>query len=119
MLPRRLLGKRVLVVEDEPLIGLDLCVLLQGHGAKPRLARTVEQALRQVESKRFHAAVCDMNLRGERSDLVLRALVHRGVPVVIQTGYELRDGVPPGVSAVLPKPLNRDRLIEAVHRAMH
>lgn len=82
-------GCRVLVVEDEAAIALDLRGILQGEGCTvvgPE-AR-VEQALRRAAEEPIDAAVLDVNLEGETGFAVADALAARGVPFLFLTGYE-------------------------------
>lgn len=51
------------------------------------VAATVAQALTQIGSHHFDAAMLDMNLDGDRSDPVADELAARGVPFMFATGY--------------------------------
>ena len=62
-------GKRVLAVEDEPLVALDIRTELEDAGAGPvRIARTVDAALSALAEIRFDLALLDGNLKGQPVD---------------------------------------------------
>jgi CheY-like chemotaxis protein len=81
-------GLRVLIVEDELVIAMELENLLRGLGCivlGP--APTVGAALRTLAAERPDVAVLDVNLEGERVTPVAEALREQGVPFVLVTGY--------------------------------
>ncbi len=90
-------GLRVLVVEDELVVALELEDLLTGLGyAVLGPASTVERALALLARERPDMALLDVNLNGERVTPVAEALRARGVPFVLVTGYgkkQLREAV--------------------------
>ncbi|MDW4498540.1 HWE histidine kinase domain-containing protein [Sulfitobacter sp. D35] len=97
---------RVLVVEDDPIIALDLSAALTELGyAVVSSARTVESALAFVEESEPQLVLLDLNLAGESSEPVGVALVERDVPFLQITGYE-KDVRPDSVFA------NRPRIIK-------
>jgi CheY-like chemotaxis protein len=81
-------GLRVLVVEDELIIALELEDLLGRLGCEVvEAAPTVKRALRAAERQHPDVAVLDVNLHGERVTPVAEALRQQGVPFVLVTGY--------------------------------
>lgn len=89
-------GRAVLVVEDEPLVALDIQAELELAGAgRVRIARTVDAALSALAGERFDLALLDGNLRGEPVDAVARALRQGAVPFCFVSGYG-REHLPPG-----------------------
>ncbi|SKA39474.1 CheY chemotaxis protein or a CheY-like REC (receiver) domain [Enhydrobacter aerosaccus] len=87
---RRLHGKRLLVVEDEYMIALDIAGTLESLGVQVvGPVGSVREALAIVnrEEERLDAAVLDINLRGERVYAVADALLARHVPFIFATGY--------------------------------
>ncbi len=105
--------RHVLLVEDEPLVALDMVEGLERLGwSVIGPAATLEEAQLLVASEiRFDAAVLDVNLRGRWVHALAEELAGRGVPFVICTGYEMVD--PEGRFAdapVIAKPIVGDRL---------
>ena len=85
---------RVLVIEDEMLIGMLLEDMLNdlGHEIAAVVPR-LKDALVAVESQSFDFAILDVHLNGESAFPVADALIARGVPFVFATGYGER-GLP-------------------------
>jgi CheY-like chemotaxis protein len=82
-------GKRVLVVEDEPLLAMDLEHMLTQMGCEVIVNRGgVKGALQRVQQTQLDAAVLDLNLAGERADAIADALAARRIPFVFATGYD-------------------------------
>ncbi|WP_174284695.1 response regulator [Sphingomonas bacterium] len=80
--------KRILVVEDEPLIAMmleDFLEILDKDVAGT--ADSVASALALIQTGNVDAAILDVNLRGgEKSAPVADALAARGIPFVFATG---------------------------------
>jgi CheY-like chemotaxis protein len=79
----------VLIVEDEAMIRMLLCDMLEelGHVVAGQAAR-VDEALALVNSQlAFDLAILDVNLDGQTSEPIAVAVERRGVPVVFATGY--------------------------------
>jgi CheY-like chemotaxis protein len=79
--------RRVLLVEDEPLIALDVEELCLEHGAAQVVtARRIEEAEAQDFSQ-FDVAIVDLVL-GDRSTLPIAAAMRAtGLPLVFTSGY--------------------------------
>lgn len=109
-----LAGARVLLVEDEPLIALELEQFLAACGAEiVGPAPTVRAALAALQAGRPDVAVLDLNLRGEKSTPVARALKATGVPLVLATGYSRHQLDDPVLleAPLIPKPVNPRELV--------
>lgn len=84
----RLDAIRILIVEDELVIAIELENLLRRLGyAVLGPAPTIRHALDALAGERPDAAVLDVNLRGERATPVAEALREQGTPFVLTTGY--------------------------------
>ena len=86
---RSLANKRLLVVEDELLVGMLVKSMLDDLGAAVvgpcgRLA----DGLAAAKVERFDGAILDLNLAGEAADPLADLLLARGVPFVFITGYQ-------------------------------
>jgi CheY-like chemotaxis protein len=81
-------GLRVLVVEDEALVALQLEDMLSDFGcAIIGPASRVAQALALLDGELVDAAVLDLNVAGELVYPVADALADRGLPYIFATGY--------------------------------
>jgi CheY-like chemotaxis protein len=108
--------KRVLIVEDEPLIAMDMEGMLSAHGYSVfGQASTLESALNQVEQGGFDAALIDANLDGEPVDPLAAALTASGIPFAFVTGYG-RDTLPSAFAGtpMLKKPFLQEQLLDVV-----
>jgi CheY-like chemotaxis protein len=110
----------ILLVEDEVVVGLMMHEMLHDLGFSPTEPfGTVSGALGAVRSKKFSAAILDVNLRGEFVYAVADALLRENTPFVFVTGYakesiEERFGDIP----VLRKPVNRESLHQALRTCL-
>ena len=113
-------GRRVLVIEDETLILMMIEVMLSDLGCESiTTAATVDKALALIDAQTFDAAMLDMNMNGNPSHRVAKALVARGVPFVYCTGnnnHKLMDVSPD--QPVLKKPFKYEHLAEILTRLL-
>lgn len=79
--------KHILIAEDEIFLAMMLQDLLEQDGYDVSKVATVADALAAIESKVPSAAILDVNLAGEKSYPVAKALRERGVPFLFATGY--------------------------------
>ena len=92
--PEDLHQLRILVVEDDPLLALDIAEVLRLRGAEViGPAATLDDALQALESRWIDRAVLDMNLDGEMSYAIADRLDAAGIPYVIASAYG-RDALP-------------------------
>lgn len=83
-----LMGKRVLLVEDEPIVVLDLTHELEEVGVDiVAIARTLPEAMDAARKDGIDMAILDGNLRGEKVDPVAQLLSDRGIPFCFLSGY--------------------------------
>ena len=116
-----LAGHRVLVVEDEFLLAMELEAFLKRDGSEVLgPAPTVEWALALVYDEKPDLALLDVNLKGVRATPVAAALRERGVPFVVITGYGEAQLSEPELRAAprLAKPVNLRDLRRAVTQAL-
>jgi DNA-binding response OmpR family regulator len=81
-----LAGWSILVVEDEPLVCLDLTERLQGAGATVFAASHLDKALGLADHPDLSAGVLDFDLGNTDSAPVCWKLVDRRIPFVFHTG---------------------------------
>lgn len=82
-----LLSHRILIVEDEIFIGLELEQVMRDTGADVvGPAVSVPEALRLIESHAITAAVLDLQLGKQDSIPVAQRLTEAGIPFIFQTG---------------------------------
>jgi len=85
----QLAHKRVLVVEDDYLVAMDIVRTLERAGAEViGPAPAVEAALEALEQAVPDGAILDINLGGEMAFPVADALMALGVPFIFATGYD-------------------------------
>lgn len=112
---RCLNGRVVLVVEDEPLIALDIVELLNEFGATVITARTVQDALALVESAKVSCAVLDISLAGDDCEPICQRLSERGIPFMFHTGYTDTPLLNKwGAAPIVSKPASGKRIVEAL-----
>jgi CheY-like chemotaxis protein len=85
----RLKGRRILVVEDSPVVGPFTAELLTDLGCEvvgpaPNMAAARELA---ESDEIIDAAMMDIHIRGERVFSLCEVLAARGVPFVLTSGY--------------------------------
>jgi CheY-like chemotaxis protein len=81
-------ARRILVVEDEFLIALDIAGALEQAGLHvigPHA--TTAEALKAIESEEVHGALLDANLEGEPVNALADVLVRRKIPFAFVSGY--------------------------------
>ncbi|MBO9707767.1 MAG: PAS domain-containing protein [Caulobacter sp.] len=113
---KALRDQRVLVVEDEALVAMELAQILTAAGAQV-IGPTgdVDNALALVEAGGIDRALLDINLAGRMVTPVAAALTVRSIPFVYLTGYQEPD-VEGGL--VLRKPTSPAVLLGALANQM-
>src|SRR6201996_8434713 len=109
-------GKRILVVEDEPMIRMLLDGMLEDLGyTMAAEAGGIDEAMAVAKQAEFDAAILDVNLNGQPITPVVEVLVKRGVPFVFVSGYARR-GIPEEHcnAPLLQKPFQADGLARAL-----
>lgn len=102
-------GKRILIVEDEPLLALDLKMTLESQRADVIAATSLAQALQLVGAGKFDACVVDLELWGADAKPLIDKLKQTCVPFLTCSG---RAGPPTGrVIAHVQKPKAADAVV--------
>jgi CheY-like chemotaxis protein len=113
-------GLRILLVEDDPLICLDLETSLVELGAIVTAASNVASAFAALAIAMPDFAVLDFELGAETSEPVAEVAQARNVPFLYLSGYSEHDerfGRWPGVR-VLAKPLSAARIAREIEDVM-
>lgn len=113
-----LMGIRVLVVEDSFLVAAHMKDVLEEHGCVVigpvgRLA----EGLSLASQSQLDCALLDIDLHGERSFPIAKALQERGVPFVFLTGNAAED-LPAEIrgASIVSKPIGDTDLLRLVSR---
>ena len=111
---RPLEGTRILLVEDEVIIAMDLRMSLEEAGAIVTHAARQSTATSLATERDFDAAILDVNLgRNATCQPIAEALRERGVPFLLHTG-DLQDSgelVQRIGAPIAQKPMSSDDLI--------
>ena len=81
------MSRRMLIVEDEPIVLLDLTMAAEDAGFEVYSATSATAALKVLDNGGVDVAVLDVNLGGGQTCLpIARRLDSDGVPYLVQTG---------------------------------
>lgn len=112
------IGKKILVVEDEPIVAMLIEDMLADLGAcAVGPISNLAKALDVAANGEFDAAILDFNLNGERTGEVARRLHERGIPFVFATGYGSTGDERLGEAAILEKPFQIGQMEVALTKA--
>jgi CheY-like chemotaxis protein len=107
-------GQHILVAEDEGLIAMDVAFMLEklGFHVIGPVAQVDEVLQAAKQLAQVDCALLDVNLRGRKVFAALPALIDRGIPVYLASGYD-DDAFFPEPFRHLPritKPFNEEML---------
>jgi CheY-like chemotaxis protein len=110
-------GQRVLVVEDEPFIAMELQALLESEGhtvVGPAL--NLERARKLVDGEQFDLVLLDINMGDEKSTPIAIELLDLGISFAFVTGYADAGFMPSRLQAVprINKPYGLDEIREII-----
>ena len=112
-------ARRVLVVEDDPVIAMVIEDLLGDMGHEVFVNLTLAHALLEIETGGFDAVLLDMHLRGESAYPMVQALVARKLPFAVLSGSDqsaLQREFPQ--IRLLPKPFGKAQLEQVVRELL-
>lgn len=113
-------GRRVLVVEDESMVTMLMRDFLDDIGcAVAGVAARLEEANDTAGALAFDVAILDVNLNGQQTFTLARAILAQGRAVVFSTGYGAGT-LPPDLRHVptLQKPFLQQDLERALRAAL-
>lgn len=76
----------VLVIEDEAVVAMILEDMLVDMGIQVLTCTTLDDALTDIESGSFDAAIVDMHLRGESGMAAVEMLLSQKIPFLVLSG---------------------------------
>ncbi len=105
--------KRILIVEDEPIVAMDMAETVRALGYEVfGLAPSLAKGLDLLKGRSPDLAIVDADLGGEASTPIAEELSRRGVPFVMVTGYDDVPALSEGGArlTVLSKPISEREL---------
>ncbi len=111
--------QRVIIVEDEYLVALDVEAVLQSMGVETVvIATTLGQARQAVEQDGADCVLLDVSLTDGTSYEFARGLREAGIPFGFVSGYGDTTGFPDDLShsALLGKPFGENEIMDFVLR---
>lgn len=121
----QLVGKRLLIVDDEPLFLQTTCQLLQKEGALCQTATDATSALERLENSEFDLILTDLNMPGNLRWELLQAGRKRWahVPMIVITGVPTLpsaiESLRLGVTDYLLKPVAFPELLASITRTLN
>jgi DNA-binding response OmpR family regulator len=112
-----LVGRVILVVEDEPLIAIDLKTMLDGAGAKVICANT-RDAAQAAERPDVSAAVLDARPGSSEHRPIARRLKQRGVPFLFYATHPPEDVTTVRGAPLVLKPERPEEIVAAVAKLL-
>lgn len=115
--------KRVLVVDDEPMIVSLLSTILREKGWEVTEAGSGTDAIDQLDRARFDVILTDLVMPGDSGIDLLRAAkeIHPDVEVILMTGYATADtaieAMRNGAFHYIMKPLKPEEVVNLVEKA--
>ena len=119
--PKRVV-KRILIVEDEPLVAFDMETMLEDEGYKVvDTVDTYAAAIEALDRAKVDLIICDVRLHGNKNGITLaKEACDRGIPVLFATAH-----IPPDADKLaigcLIKPFSMRTLkaaLESVNRQL-
>lgn len=115
-----MLAGRILIVEDEPLIAMELHRLVTNAGLEVSgPAGTLDQALHLASDQTLTGAILDINLGGETSYPIADRLRNRSVPFIFVSGY-IAESAPERFASctILQKPVEPRALMSVLRQQL-
>ena len=107
--------KRVLVVDDEPLVSQSVKMVLSLDGHKAETAQSAEEALAKFNKDHYDIIVTDFAMPGMKGDELARNIKNSSPtkPVVLLTAFPPAQ-LPPEIDLLIIKPFDMDALREGI-----
>lgn len=117
--------KKILVVEDNDFVRMQLCSFVHDEGFDTIESTDGQQAQDMVSEEGVVLALVDVRMEPVDGFEFIRNIRNRNIqtPVILVTGDDnmdlLSEASRLGVTAVLKKPVQKDRLIKVLERTLH
>jgi len=117
-------SRKVLVVDDDAVVGQSIHRVLTEHGYQVRETLSGAEALEELEHQRYDMVFTDIRMPGmDGLEMAARIKVsHPNMPVVVITGYGTEAGEQRaralGVAGFLHKPLSPDMIVDNADRVL-
>ena len=118
-------SRKILVVDDDPVVGKSFDRVLSGKGYAVITAQNGEEALHKLANENYDAVFTDIKMPGMSGIEVAQKIkaAKTWLPVVIVTGYSTdayrAAAEAAGVSGFLQKPLSPEMIAGSAEKAMH
>lgn len=113
-------GRSILVVEEEPLLALQIEEQFYRAGARVLGAGKLHEALHLAEHPALAAAVVNLRVGSDSTKRVCNRLAQLGVPFVFHTRYDAAEASQTWPDApVVSKPANGKAIVDAVAGLVH
>jgi DNA-binding response OmpR family regulator len=83
-------GFKILLLEDEMLLMLDIKAMVEERGAQLHWSRSVQEASRLLDEVEISAAILDYVVVDGTADELCKELRKKEIPFSIYSGYDLR-----------------------------
>jgi len=114
------MNKKVLIIEDEPIIGEMMCILLETEGYGVISLGDTGMARRKLHAQEVSLVMLDLNLKGENGQSMCNYIKAqddlRHIPVVLVSGNQELEQIKKdcGADAYIHKPFDLDRFMQTV-----
>ncbi len=113
--------RRLLFVDDEPVIRVTLAAILRNHGFEVSVAATVAEALQKITSEKFDVLLSDLNIGNQGDGLTVVSAMRRTQPeavTMILTGFPAfetaLEAIRQQVDDYIVKPADIPHLVSAI-----
>ena len=106
-------GRSILIVEDNPIIVMDVTLAFENTGAELTSTHTLKHALLLAEHDGLSGAIMDHSLGDGDSSLLCKRLTERGIPFMIYSGYPKSKDAPDDLVHI-SKPATHEVLVTAM-----
>ena len=112
-------GARVLIVEDEVLIAMDVEQICLEHGARSVLIASTVPAVSVLDLTAFDVAILDREVGGQSTHTIARSLAEFGIPFVFTSGFpDELESTEFALGPLVLKPDSTEAMLDAVAQVL-